>query len=144
MNKRQTGFTLIELMVSTAITGILAAIAYPSFQGPIFKARRSDGITALLQIQMSQERWRSNHSSYANLAELNTGSGSSLHYYQLDITEASATGFTAAATGTGAQASDSACRVLRITVTDGHTSYTSGANDHTTNTSANNKRCWNL
>ena len=89
MNERTTkhprGFTLIELMVATAITGILAATAYPSFQGPIFKARRTDGLTALLQLQLTQERWRSEHTSYASLAELKTSTTSSLRYYQLDM-----------------------------------------------------------
>ncbi len=141
MNKLQNGFTLVELLVVTSITGILAATAYPSFAGPVYKARRTDGITALLQLQMSQERWRSGHSSYANQAELQSSATSSLRYYTLNITEADATGFSAVATGTGAQAGDSACRVLRVTVAAGQTTYTAGADD---NTSASNKRCWNL
>ena len=49
MHSKQHGFTLIELMVAMAVAGILAATAYPSFAGPLFKARRTDGITALLQ-----------------------------------------------------------------------------------------------
>lgn len=144
MNKHQNGFTLVELMVATAITGVLAATAYPSFQAPVFKARRIDGITALFQLQMSQERWRSSHSSYASLAELNANASSSLRYYALDVSEATATGFSATATGTGAQASDNACKVLRITVDQGHASYASGATEQASNSSADNKRCWNL
>jgi type IV pilus assembly protein PilE len=144
MNKHQNGFTLVELMVATAITGVLAATAYPSFQAPVLKARRSDGITALFQLQMSQERWRSSHSSYASLTELNAHANSSLRYYAIEVTEATPTGFSATATGTGTQASDNACRVLRLTVNQGHASYTSGATEQASNTSADNKRCWNL
>ncbi len=144
MNTRQHGFTLIELMVATAITGILAATAYPSFQGPIFKARRIDGITALLHLQMNQERWRSSHGSYASLAEINNGSAPGMRYYELNITEATSSGFSAIASGTGTQAGDTDCRVLRLTLAGGHTSYTSGANERTDNTPLANKRCWNL
>ena len=144
MNTRQHGFTLIELMVATAITGILAATAYPSFQGPLQKARRTDGITALLQLQMSQERWFSNRRSYASLADMNISAASHQRHYELQVTEATNTGFSAVARGTGSQVADGNCRVLRLTVEGGHTSYASGADEHTDNTSAANKRCWNL
>jgi type IV pilus assembly protein PilE len=142
MQSQQRGFTLIELMVATAIVGILAAAAFPSFQGPIFKARRTDGITALMHLQMSQERWRSSRSSYASLGELNASAVSSMRYYALDVTEATSTGFSAIATGSGAQASDRACRVLRITVSGGDTRYASGADETTANSSVDNRRCW--
>ncbi len=36
---RNTGFTLVELMVTIAIVAILAAIAFPSFQGTIRSSR---------------------------------------------------------------------------------------------------------
>ena len=140
----QRGFTLIELMVATAVTGILAATAYPSFQSPICKARRSDALTALLALQMNQERWRSEHSAYASMAELRVSTTSSMGYYQLSITDATASSFVAQAKGTGAQAHDSACKVLRIAVAEGNTVYASGADEHTSNPAADNKRCWNL
>jgi type IV pilus assembly protein PilE len=144
MNTRQHGFTLIELMVATAVTGILAATAYPSFQAPLLKARRIDGITALLQLQMSQESWFSNHRRYASGAEMNIGTASNQRHYELQVTEATRTGFSAIARGAGSQAADDACRVLRLTVEGSHTSYTSGTDERTDNSSAANKRCWNL
>lgn len=143
-SNQQRGFTLIEMMVVTAIAGILAATAYPSFAGPLFKARRTDGLTALLALQMNQERWRSDHGSYASAADLKINTTTSMGYYQLSISDTSANGFTATATGAGAQAKDSACKVLRIVVDGNNTSYVSGANEQAANSSADNKRCWNL
>ena len=43
MHKRSFGFTLIEMIIAVAIVGILAAIAYPSYQESVRKSRRAEG-----------------------------------------------------------------------------------------------------
>ena len=47
MNKGQSGFTLIELMIVIAIIGVLAAIALPAYQDYKTKARLSEVILAV-------------------------------------------------------------------------------------------------
>ena len=56
MKQTQPGFTLIELMVTVAIVGILAGIAYPSYQDSVRKSRRSDVEGVLLGLANAMER----------------------------------------------------------------------------------------
>lgn len=59
------GFTLIELMIAVAIVGILAAIAYPSYQEHVLKSWRANGASCLLELANRMERRYTGSSSYA-------------------------------------------------------------------------------
>ena len=61
---QQAGFTLIELMIVVAIVGILAAIAYPSYQGYIERTNRADMMTEMQQIASRIESNKINYKRY--------------------------------------------------------------------------------
>jgi type IV pilus assembly protein PilE len=105
---RVLGFSLFELLTALAIVAILATISVPAYQGMVSKARRSDALAALLQVQLAQERWRSQHASYADsLAELGWSSPHSPDgHYHLQITWADSADFRVLAKPAGVQHKD--------------------------------------
>ena len=65
------GFTLIEVLLAIGIVGLLAAIAYPSYQDALRKAQRADATNTLLKIQIAQEKYRNRHPVFtSDLADL--------------------------------------------------------------------------
>lgn len=58
------GFTLIEIMIAVAIVGILAAIAYPSYQDSVRKSRRADAKAVLLEGAHWMERFYTENHRY--------------------------------------------------------------------------------
>ena len=67
---KNKGFTLIELMIVVAVVGVLAAIGYPSYTDYVLRAKRGDAKAALLKVQLAQEKWRANHTTYGDMDDL--------------------------------------------------------------------------
>lgn len=55
---------MIELMITVAIVGILAAVAYPAYTDSILKGRRAQARTALLELMQQQERYMTQFNCY--------------------------------------------------------------------------------
>lgn len=152
LNFKNSGFTLIELMIVVAIVGILASIAYPSYQESVAKSRRADATGALLVFANAMERHFTVNNTYrkaggTDTTQTDTGlprpgvfahqqspldGGTAL--YNLKINAATATSYTLYAERTGAQASDD-CGTLTYTNTG-----VKGVDSATTGHTVDN--CW--
>ena len=116
---RPRGFTLVELLITLAVTSILAAVAYPSYRDHVLRARRGEAFNALSAVAQAQDRWRAAHPRYADsLADLGLAAVSSPGgHYQIELQtdeSDSHAHFIAIARPTGAQEADTRCAVLRL------------------------------
>ena len=134
MNKNkkitQRGFTLIEIMITVAILGILSAIALPSYLEHVKKGKRTEAKVELLRLAQMQESYFVQNLSYAkDLTQLGfTGNTitSEEGLYSVTMggvlpnpcdpigTTIACTSYFITATATGAQLGDTDCSGFRI------------------------------
>ncbi len=126
----RSGFTLIELMIVVVIIGVLAAIAYPSYQSYTLRMKRSDAKIVLHALDNRQEKFYAMCNTYAGSvtgafptksSDCSTGglgmsTTSEKGYYTMSITGASASGYTlqAQAVSGKSQANDTGCTILKL------------------------------
>ncbi|MCL1044076.1 prepilin-type N-terminal cleavage/methylation domain-containing protein [Shewanella electrodiphila] len=117
--KKKTGFTLIEVMITVVIIGILASIAYPSYTGFIAKGARADGLAGLMAVANRQEQYYLDNRSYTtDMTKLGFNADPWVvenTFYEIDSTIAAGV-LTISATAKGVQATrDSACASITLT-----------------------------
>ncbi|GAA5183904.1 type IV pilin protein [Acinetobacter kookii] len=128
-HSKQSGFTLIELMVTVAIIAILAAIALPSYTKYIVASHRTEAQSAMLSLaQYLESKYNASFSYPAEAsipASLKNPSNVSAYYtISVSIANASQT-YTITATPTSAQ-NDSMCGTLTLKEDGTKTPTTSG------------------
>ena len=102
------GFSLIELMTVLVIIGVLAAVAWPSYQQYVIRANRAAAQAFMMTIAARQEQYILTNRSYATTtAALNvTQPPETNGRYTFSLTVPTVTEYTITATAVGNQISD--------------------------------------
>ncbi len=126
LKKRNDGFTLIELMITVTIIGIVAAIAYPAYNQHVLRTHRVEGKAMLEQAVVNQERFFSSNNTYAaNTTALGYAANPAIsehNYYSLVVDAPTAacpiaTCYSMTITAIGSQATDAQCATMTQTST---------------------------
>ncbi len=134
---KQTGYTLLELLITVSIITIVTSIALPSYQKHVQRSHRGDAMAALLKIANAQEKFYLQNNTYTTvLTDLNID-GTANGYYTLTINNADVDEFSASADpqSGGPQADDDTCAQFTIDSTGALGATDSGGGDNTT-------ACW--
>lgn len=115
------GFSLIDLMITVAIVGVLATIAVPSYQSSVRKSNRGAAEAYLGDIAQRQQQYLLDQRSYASteaaLGLTTPASVAPFYTIAVGISAGPPPAFTASATPIGSQAADLSGRPLTITNT---------------------------
>lgn len=90
--RRQTGFTLIELMIALIVVGVLAAVAIPSYTQYVQRSNQSAAQQTMVEIASRAEQYRVDARRYpeglaANSGELDVGIPDNVdRYYDVSLT----------------------------------------------------------
>jgi len=128
---KSSGFTLIELMITVAIVGIIASVAYPSYVDSVARSDRTEAQRELLRIANLEEQFFSDNRVYTTDMTKLTLPASALTEsgnYQITATITAST-FKLTATAKASQLTkDPDCTTLSI--------------DETGKKTAENTTCW--
>ncbi|WP_282166655.1 type IV pilin protein [Shewanella japonica] len=119
-NRKISGFTLIEAMITLVVIGILASIAYPSYTSFAARGARADALSGLMNMANRQEQFYLDHKQFTkNMKQLGMDTDPYIvdnGFYEIDASVGSATKYTLQATAIGTQATrDTDCAVIQIT-----------------------------
>lgn len=117
LRNRPCGFTLIEVMITVAIIGIIAMIGYPTYQEHIVKTHRAKAKACVMEHAQAMERHYTTHLTYVggNPALACRNDGGLNTRYQIAIANVDARTYSVSAMPIGQQAlTDTQCGTLSL------------------------------
>jgi type IV pilus assembly protein PilE len=111
--RNNKGFTLVELMITVLVVGILASIAFPSYKEYMRKSKRAEARSALMQASMNMERYFSSNNIYSGAtAGTVFPSSSASNNYSISIASVDDQTYSLVATPLQGQADDPCGKLL--------------------------------
>lgn len=101
--RKHGGFTLVELMIVVVILGLLAGIAYPSYQEHVVRGKLAEAASGLSDLRMRAEQYFADNRTYVGFG-CTTPSASS--HFQFACAPSAMT-YTITATGIAAKGTGS-------------------------------------
>jgi len=86
LKKRESGFTIVELLIVIVVIGILAALVITTYSGIQAKARNSKRQTDIQSVQTQLEAYFAQAGHYPSLTDMNTTSWLDANMKSLDKT----------------------------------------------------------
>lgn len=130
--KYEQGFSLIELVITITILGILAAVAIPAYNSQKLKGNRTEAISALTEAAQMQQRWYSDNGTYTSDADdIDMPATTETGKYTLAVNSSDSETFTVTATATSNQVADTNCRTFSLDQAGRKTSTDSGGSAST-------------
>lgn len=117
---KKHAFSLIELMIVVFIISILTTIAYPTYTEHLYKSRRINAKSALLDYQARIERCYSNSFNYQFCANkiipspIKIPPNTNSTYYDVYVFSKNSSTYLLTATANGIQTSDTECNTFSI------------------------------
>ncbi|MGO9995843.1 MAG: type IV pilin protein [Steroidobacteraceae bacterium] len=132
----KNGFTLVELVVTILVLGILTAIAIPSYSAYTHSAKRSDATRTMTIDAQALERCYSQAFTYAGCTQVSASAPSAQGYYTVAVTTtANSYSITATPANPGPQTSDSACQTFTLNNAGTQGALNNGGSNNT-------QTCW--
>ncbi|GAA0858017.1 type IV pilin protein [Aliiglaciecola litoralis] len=107
----QKGMSLVELLITLAMVGVLISFALPTYQQQQIKAYRTAGQSLLLHYANTQAEFMLERGEYMGADELNMRT---TQRYKFEVLMRSKTSFILQATAQNQQSQDTGCEVMSI------------------------------